>query len=135
MKAPTARAMRAFWESQPEGDYTCADCGTVGPKTYIQPQHPYYARGAEGTALCADCINRHNRDGRAARKAELAAEPRCDVCTRRGTVRTYGVLLCGAHLRNVSNAHDRNMGFSGMALFMTPPAYSRETILEMARTV
>lgn len=134
MTAPTQRALRTFWESQPEGNYTCSDCGTVGPKAYIQPQHPYYAHGREGTALCSDCISRHNREITAARKAELAAAPRCTLCKARGTARTYGVLLCGRHLANVKRAHGRTMaGVGGMALFMMPPDYSPEQIISMAR--
>ena len=107
-RPPTDKTLSVFWASLPDGDYTCSFCGAVGPKAYVQPQHPYWARRynvpEDGAATCTDCHNQHYREGRERRKIKLAAEPRCEFCQRRGTVH-YGLkgatstpaLLCGHH--------------------------------------
>jgi hypothetical protein len=138
MKQPTPRQLSDWYMKQPQCENTCADCGKVGPSAYIQPQHPFYAGGQVGTALCADCIAQRNEDSRAKRKTELAAMPRCEVpaCNRRATYRVGAVKLglCGAHLKRTRTAHNRIMeGGGGMALFMPAPAYSREDLLRMAK--
>ena len=99
---PTEKQLIAWWDTQQQtGDATCTYCGKVGSVHYVQPQHPYYAEGREGTYRCTDCVAKANVEARAARKAQLAAEPRCEVagCSRRGSWRAMGVLLCGAHLK------------------------------------
>lgn len=72
--APSSRAISRWYDQQPDGDYTCADCGKVGPKHYVQPQHPFYAEGRKDVARCSDCINQRNADARARNKAARAEE-------------------------------------------------------------
>ena len=85
---------------------------------------------------CNDCHNRQARQWQIDRKAQLAAEPRCETtgCKRRGSWHTYaGVLLCGQHLNNVKRHHGRTMAqLGGMGLFMPGISYSREEILTLA---
>ena len=53
--------------------------------------------------VCHDCYNASVRARRAARKAQLAAEPRCEVpgCKARGAwiAGSERTLLCGRHLK------------------------------------
>lgn len=85
--------------------------------------------------VCCACWNASVMAGRAARKAELAALPRCACCQRRATVTVYGsdaeVGLCGQHFSRAQAAHDRR---SAGAFLFGPVLYSRQTLLEMART-
>lgn len=60
---PTEGQLMEWWSDQPEGTYVCG-CGVTGPKTHVQPQHPYFADGLEGVARCADCIAKINRNRR-----------------------------------------------------------------------
>lgn len=131
MNAPTHAAMRTFWATNPEGGYTCSDCGRVDSKAYVQPQHPFYADWQAGIARCCDCISARNRNAKAARKAALDAEPRCEVarCRRRGAWKLGGVLLCGGHTKRAKAGHAKvaaSMG--GLALFI-PVDYDRTSIL------
>jgi hypothetical protein len=75
--------------------YTCRECSKAGQGYYVQPQPAW----AGGGALCADCINRINRQIREERRRQLAAMPRCEVpgCNRRATIRHNGTGLCGRH--------------------------------------
>lgn len=135
MNRPTPKALSDWCMAQGKGDFTCSDCGTVGPYWKVQPQHPYYAGGVEGIARCTDCIDRINRAMRTARKAEMAAMERCEVdgCRMRGTFTVAGgVLMCGRHLHQAQREHARRMaGFGGMGLFMTTH-HNRESILKLA---
>lgn len=117
-----------WWDAQPE-QQTCRDCGKEGRKAYIQPQQ-------DGGALCIDCIAAHNARAREARKAQLAAAPRCEVpgCRYRGAWRASGVLLCGRHLKRARAEVRRRMAGAGaLALFLPGPQWSRAEILNMAR--
>ena len=113
MKPPTDKQFLAWYAAQPQGDYTCAWCGKVGPRHYVQPQHPFWAdkTGVDGRApaCCTDCHGIHAQERKAQRKTQLAAEPRCEVtsCKRRGTWRTSGALLCGQHLKAARAGHHR----------------------------
>lgn len=154
-KPPTNRALSRWWqETMPHvpSILTCA-CGKSGPSAYIQPQHPYFAARRPGgdrmtvdanglayidgriVATCAGCIDAANRQARAKRRETLAAMARCEVapCKRRGAYRAKGVLLCGAHLKNVQREHARIMSGAGaLALFLPAPDYTREDLIRMA---
>lgn len=70
-------------------------------------------------------------EAKAARKADLDAEPRCEVarCHRRGAWKLGGVLLCGGHTKRAKAGHAKvaaSMG--GLALFI-PVDYDRTSIL------
>lgn len=134
MNAPTDKALTRWWDEQPEGNYTCSGCGRTDDKTYVQPQHPFYANGREDTALCGDCLNDANAALRAARKAELDAMPRCEIegCQRRGAQRLVAVLLCGRHAKRVQEAHHRNMRENPFSIFAPTPDYSRDQLVKMA---
>jgi len=117
MNPPTTRRLNAWYAAQPRtGDATCTYCGTVGPVAYVQPQHPFYAEGREGVYRCTDCLNAANALRQAARRAQLAAAPRCEVpgCRRRGNWRAAGVLLCGRHLKTAQREHTRVAGGFGI---------------------
>ena len=117
MNRPTNRALIAWYATQPQtGDVTCTYCGTVGPVHHIQPQHPFYVEGREGVFRCMACHNAAIAGRRAERKAQLAAEPRCEVagCRRRGNWRTGGVLLCGRHMKAAQREHTRIAASSGI---------------------
>jgi len=116
-----------WWDAQPDAQ-TCIDCGNIGPKSTVQPQYK------RGHALCVDCINDRNRRRTLERKAQLAALPRCELCKRRGTVKTFGVLLCGQHFGHMKREHGRRMAGSGILGLLYPPTYDRAGVLEMART-
>jgi hypothetical protein len=58
--------------------------------------------------------------------------PRCELCKRRGTVKTFGVLLCGQHFGQVKREHGRRMAGFGILGLLSPPNYDRADILEMA---
>lgn len=120
MNRPSQRALRQWWADQPARDRTCTDCGRTGPQAYIQPQHPYYAQGREGTARCAECITAANARIRAEHKAKLALAPRCEVagCAARGTWRFLagGLLLCGRHRNALKRNHERTLATSGLFL-------------------
>jgi len=125
MKAPTPTALSKWYDALPKGENTCAWCGKVGPSCYVQFQHPFWAEGKEGKdgkppARCTDCYNTQALASRAKRKAELAAEPRCEApgCSRRGAWKSGGVLLCGAHLKAAKVGHARAASaFGPFALF------------------
>jgi len=105
---PSTKQLNAWYCDQPRtGNATCTYCGKVGPVHYIQPQHPYYADGREGVFRCTDCLDKANVEARAKRKAQLAAEPRCEVtgCKRRGNWRSAGALLCGRHMKAARAGH------------------------------
>lgn len=114
MNPPSTKALNRWIQDQPRGEYTCAWCGKTGPDHYVQPQHPFYADGRQGVdgkapGRCTDCITAAHREHRAARKAQLAAAPRCEVpgCNRRGAWTCAGALLCGGHLKKARIQHAR----------------------------
>lgn len=127
-KEPTNRELLSWWDRQPRGQHTCSDCGKIDDAAYVQPQHPFYAQGREGMALCGDCIGAHHRAAAAKRKAQLAAEPRCEVggCKRRGAVRARGALLCKAHFERAQNRL-QGFGIFGMAFDA-----NRDAVLSLA---
>ncbi len=128
MNRPSARAMSEWYEKQPKGERTCSDCGKVGPYYYVQAQHPYYADGLEGVSRCSDCITKINQRITEKRKAQLALEPRCSLCNRRGTFVVAGsVLMCGAHLKKAQHKA-QSFGWLAMTIGNDP-----ETILSLAR--
>ena len=136
MKAPTDRQLSKRYEAQPPGQYTCTDCGHQDDKAYVQPQHPYFAEGETGTALCAPCISEHNKAWKIARKKQLDAEPRCELCNRRGAFRVgvARVLLCGAHKRKAVQAHNElAMASGGLSLFLSPASYTADDVRRMAK--
>lgn len=122
------KTLGKWWEAQPEGEYTCTGCGRVDQKAYVQPQHPFYAHGIEGTALCGDCIGKHNQDLRNHRRDMLDAMPRCEVtgCKRRAVCTAAGVVqLCNAHFTRA----ERTVGGGGI---FGPIIWTREIILRAA---
>lgn len=133
-KPPTKDELQKFWAGYDSSAiYTCHECGKTGQGYWVEPQHPYYMGGVAGLALCSDCINNRIHEANAKRKADLAAMPRCEFCHRRGTWKSYGVLMCGKHLNNVKRAHNRNaMGAGFMGMFMAA-SYTPECIRQMAK--
>ena len=131
---PTDRALSAWWTAQPDGPHTCADCGRQDSKAYVQPQHPYYAGGVEGTALCPDCIALRNERSREARRAQLAAAARCEVprCGRRAAYSHNGVGICGAHLKRAQGELRRRTASFPGAMFLPPPTLGRAALVELA---
>ena len=102
MSQPT-RAQLAMTE---EG--RCTRCGA----------HSHYRNTA---GECMPCHNLGVIERRAARKAQIAAMPRCEVdgCNRRGAWRTVGgLLLCGPHLERAKGKL-AGFGIFGMAFDMS----------------
>ena len=121
MAAPSSRALIAWWHAQPRGDRTCTGCGRVDTVDYVQPQHPYYAAGRAGVALCAECINKSHKVAADTRKAYLASLPRCAGCRRRGTLvlTGSGVYLCRRHFQTVEGAVCRATNGLGGIVILT----------------
>lgn len=134
-KIPSDKVLLKWWDSQPRGIYTCSICGREDINSYVQPQHPGYMKGVEGIALCGDCINEIHKKRDEQRKRDLDAMPRCEVpgCNKRGTWRIGGhTLLCGWHLKNYKEQHNKATAQAGgFGLFVTFD-YSKQQILEMA---
>jgi hypothetical protein len=87
----------------------------------------YDGRGKE---FC-EAWNRAYALRKQARKLELAQEPRCELCTRRGSWNVAGVLLCGAHKKKAKTGHARQMvplGFMGMIA-----KYDRRDVIRWAK--
>ncbi len=132
MKAPTPSQLSKWWDNQPSGDYTCTDCGKTDSKSFVQPQHPFFADGHNDVARCADCTSARNRVIDRDRKAELAALPRCEICNRRGAwkVGHEHVLLCGHHKGKALREYQRR--YAG-PFWIPGPNLSRVETLELAR--
>jgi hypothetical protein len=101
---PSNKAILDWFMSQPDGTYTCADCGVTGPKGLVQPQHPAFVGGRTDVALCPQCIAARN-------KRALDQMPRCEVtgCAHRATWTVAGVYLCGWHKRKAEKGFHRAM--------------------------
>lgn len=114
-KAPTDRELLRWWDAQPKGERTCADCGRVDSDAYVQPQHPYYAEGRTDVARCGDCINKRNLAHRTARKTDLAQRPKdCARCATRPHTFTYGGFrLCGRCLTLTKREHAKAVAHAG----------------------
>ena len=92
---------------------------------------------ADGRRVCCPCWNEHVTAWRAARKAELATLPRCEVpgCEHRGTWQfTGGVLLCGWHARTVKTHVQRlRASMGGLGLFVAGPSLDAGDVLRIAQ--
>lgn len=123
MNRPSEKALCRWYDEQPDGDRPCSDCGKVGPKHYVQPQHPFYAGGVEGRSLCGDCIAVKQREHAERRKAQLAARPKCEACGKRPQTWTVcGAQVCGPcktrSLRALNKrAHGSGLGALGAMLY------------------
>ncbi len=71
----------------------------------------------------------------AARKRQLAKEPRCTVdgCKRRGAVTSFGTLLCRAHFKRAERAHHKSTAGAGIVALLCPVNYKPEDIRRMAK--
>lgn len=92
---------------------------------------------SDGRHVCCPCWNQHVDAWRAARKAELATLPRCDVprCRHRGTLQfAADSLLCGWHARPVKT-HFRRLraSMSGLGLFVAAPSLDAADVLRIAQ--
>lgn len=86
--------------------------------------------------MCISCYNQSVRDAADARKAQLAAMPRCECCGKaRGTVQVLGkVLMCGRCYKRLQTNAMRSTPANLRALSMfAPVAYSRDDLLQIAR--
>jgi hypothetical protein len=122
--------LAAWYDAQPAGDYTCSDCGKIGPKHYVQPQR-------KGGALCSECINARNARARTERKATLAAMPRCEVpgCRARATYTHNGTGICGRHLKRARAAMARRMRGMEWLAFGAPTLLDRDALIRAALDV
>lgn len=94
----------------------CTRCGTRAPD------------GRNSAGECWQCHNLGVQAYRTHRKAQLAAEPRCHCCKRRGTLLVYGATpVCRQHLREAEAILGARMG---MLPFSTPPALAVLNILD-----
>jgi hypothetical protein len=101
------------------------------------PDGPPRIEGGSWVGVCCECWNRGYYARRAARKAELAREPRCEVpaCTRRGRYRcgADGVLLCGAHLKRARRARIDAAGPLAFIAWMTQSGTDRASLIAFAQ--
>ena len=85
--------------------YACAGCGvTVYERSSAAPTIALWAAHWDGKAWCRPCVDTEIAVRKNQRKAVLDAMPRCEYCTRRGTLRVGAAtseapaaLLCGRH--------------------------------------
>ena len=96
-----------------------------------------YAYGAHGERACFACAKAADDARRAARRAELAALPRCEVpgCKARGTWRVGGnLLLCKRHLTRAQGARARTLaGPCAILGCLTQAGTDRESLLKFAQ--
>ena len=112
--APSNRALSRWYDAQPDGDYTCTSCGRVGPKHYVQPQHPYYVEGRTGVASCTDCTNRQNEETRARGRAAKSAE-RASAADKQRAAHAPGLYPDGRTIpREGDEVYTYIPGFGGM---------------------
>ena len=122
----------------------CSDCHGTRPsefgQSYVNELCEYKAGrliARLGRFQCGGCAADARAKYKAARAAELAAEPRCLVpgCKRRGTFRAgsyNAALICGRHLKAAQGEHQKRMsGLGGLGLFMGPQVSGPE-VLKMA---
>ena len=94
-------------------------------------------RGRPQEMWCCACWSADVHRRRAARKAELASMPRCEVpgCRRRANWQVGGrerLGMCGHHKGRAQRAAQGSAaGMGGLGLFMTP-TYSRAELLRLA---
>ena len=96
---------------------TCTRCGVS-------------AKYRNSAGECNACHNLGYQERRQARKAQLAAMDRCELCNRRGTQffqQAEGVLLCGRHGRRLQ------AGMAGMGVFAGIMTITRAQALRVAR--
>ena len=109
----------------------CATCGT--PASEARGGRNGCVTDADGNSRseCVPCWNASVEAYRAARKAELAARPKCEACGRKPHTWTLAgadgrVSLCGTCRNRVNRTIRTPMLFG-------PPSASRARILEVAR--
>ena len=116
-----------WWEAQSQ-EQTCRDCGLTAGKAIVVPQ-------LGGFALCYQCGNRANQIIRDARKAQLAAMPRCEApdCKRRATllIGHDRVGLCKRHYDQANHKHAEN---AGGFLFYGSADYGRASLMKLLQT-
>ena len=128
----------AAWDAA-EPIQTCARCGCVGRKSDVQPQVWNLAEYRRApSAYCVPCISASNAEARAARKAALAAAPRCCVpsCGMRANLTHNGTGICGRHFKRARATVERravDSGFACFGLFGGPTLLSRAALIEAAR--
>lgn len=103
----------------------CTRCGT-------------FAQFRNTAGECSDCHNLGYRERQAARKAQLAGLPRCEVddCTRRGTwqVGHAAVRMCGRHkTAAVRSAHRQAAGLGALAFLAGSIHHDRESTIALAK--
>lgn len=91
---------------------TCTRCNQPTPNGMALYRFDTKTRENLGAAIrftCDACYRLEHDEYTARRKAQLAAEPRCEIdgCTARGNWRSLGILLCGRHLKKAQRAHAR----------------------------
>jgi len=100
---------------------------------YVEPVEPPMHE-------CDDCRRAYFVNYKVARKAQLDAMPRCELCKRRGVLRVGSfepkVLMCKAHFEKAQSTLRRSRG--GLALFFPEASgrwCSQDEIRDMARGV
>lgn len=121
------------WDG-PVTDHACDDCGATTSIMQLTEVRANKVVARLNQYLCCNCSNQRLRLWQERRKAQLAAEPRCEVdgCKARGTM--YGgddhVLLCGRHFNRVKRGFDAASARSGMPWLHCPTP--RDYVLKLA---
>ena len=121
-------------------DGVCSSCGKSGRVEQLARYKADEEVERYQKFSCTDCLNARSREWKAERKAQLAAEPRCQVpgCRMRGTWRAGSVdqvLLCGRHLKAAKAEHYKraSQGLGGLALFMGAEVSGPEVLNMVAK--
>jgi hypothetical protein len=106
--------------------------------THVPEGHPKLVRlDGEDVACCGECWNASVAARKAARAAQLAALPRCEVpkCARRARFRCGpdGVGLCGAHLARAKAARIDAAGPLAFVVWAAQEWVDRESLLRFAQ--
>ena len=138
-KPPTDKQVLAYFKTfdPPSQMRSCTYCGREGQGYYVQPVHPFYVTaspeyhlpeilrvpfelGSLNVFCCTECHNAKYAERKARRKQQLKQEPRCEVCTARGSWQLGTHLLCGKHKRAVIGKVSSTIaqsGLGGLAMF------------------
>ena len=110
----------------------CVTCGTPASES-ISGRNGLIHDPAAGThyAQCCACWNASVEADRAARKAELAARPKCEACGRKP--RTYVLAGSDAPVSVCGTCRNRVNRTIRAPMLFGPPSASRARILEVAR--
>lgn len=116
----------------------CSHCSAVEPSPWAFHR---IMDGKKRYMLCTPCSDAQRSAYDEARKAELAARPKCEACDRRaGTWTVAGALLCGRCKTAAERAAYRSAAAAvpgalrGAAAIACPQVLTAAAVVELARS-